>query len=202
IASLLPTLNSVRLSRYAHSPSAASAPPPRTPPAGDRRRVRAMSISIHEELRHRGEPLVAYPGADLWKAEGGCDGVAALVEDLYRRIEQDDVLRVAFPHFNSGEAAPFFIQWFGGSRGYSDDVAGGLLRRHQHRYVSPRAAAAWLRCMREALEARGLDAEPILQPLARIAKAMIHSPSRTPKTFSGAATPSRMRRRCSSRRFS
>ena len=140
-----------------------------------------MSISIHEELRHRGEQLVAFPGADLWKAVGGSDGVAALIEDLYRRIEQDELLRVAFPHFNSGEATPFFIQWFGGSRGYSDDLAGGLVRRHQHRYISPKAAAAWLRCMREALVARGLDAEPILRPLARIAKAMIHSPETEPK---------------------
>ena len=46
-----------------------------------------MSISIHEELRHRGEPLVVYPGADLWEAVGGGDDVAALIEDLYRRIE-------------------------------------------------------------------------------------------------------------------
>ena len=46
-----------------------------------------MSITLHEELRHRGEALVAYPGADLWQAVGGSDGVAALVEDLYRRIE-------------------------------------------------------------------------------------------------------------------
>lgn len=140
-----------------------------------------MSVSIHEELRHRGEPLVAYPGADLWKAVGGSDGVVELIEDLYRRIEQDELLRVAFPHFNSGNAASFFIQWFGGNRGYSDDLAGGLLRRHQHRYISPRVAAAWLRCMREALAARGLEAEPILRPLARIAKAMIHSPETEPK---------------------
>ena len=140
-----------------------------------------MSITIHEELRHRGEALVAYAGADLWEAVGGCDGVAALVQDLYRRIEQDEVLRVAFPHFNSGAATPFFVQWFGGSRGYSDDLAGGLLRRHRHRYVSPKATAAWLRCMREALVARGLDAEPILRPLARIARAMIHSPETAPQ---------------------
>ena len=135
-----------------------------------------MPIGTHKELRHRGEPLVEYPGADLWKAVGGSDGVAALIKDLYRRIEQDELLRVVFPHFNSGEATPFFMQWFGGSRGYSDDLAGGLLRRHQHRYISPKAAAAWLRCMREALVARGLDAEQIMRPLARIAKAMIHSP--------------------------
>ena len=140
-----------------------------------------MSVSIHEELRHRGEALVAYPGADLWTAVGGDEGVAALIDDLYRRIEQNELLRVAFPHFNSGAAAPFFIQWFGGSRGYSDDLAGGLLRRHQHRYISPKAAAAWLRCLREALVARGLDAEPILRPLARVAKAMVHSPETDPR---------------------
>jgi truncated hemoglobin YjbI len=134
--------------------------------------------SIYKELRHRGEPLVEYPGADLWMAVGG---VAALIEDLYRRIEQDELLRVAFPHFHSELATPFFVQWFGGSRDYSDDLAGGLLRRHQHRYISPKAAAAWLRCMRETLVARGLDAEPIMRPLARIAKAMIHSPETEPK---------------------
>jgi len=132
--------------------------------------------SIPKELRHRGEPLVAYPSAELWKAVGGNDGVAALIYDLYRRIERDELLRVAFPHFNSGEATPFFTQWFGGGRGYSEDLAGGLLRRHQHRYISPKAAAAWPRCMREALVARGLDARQMMRPLARIAKAMIHSP--------------------------
>jgi ankyrin repeat protein len=35
--------------------------------------------------------------------------------------------------------------------------------------------------MREALVARGLDAEPILRPLARIARAMIHSPETDPR---------------------
>src|SRR5947209_6387410 len=85
-----------------------------------------VPVSIHEELRHRGEPLVVYPGADLWEAIGGSDGVAALIQDLYRRIEQDDLLHVAFPHFNSAAATPFFTQWFGGNRAYSDDLAGGL----------------------------------------------------------------------------
>jgi truncated hemoglobin YjbI len=135
-----------------------------------------MHNSAHKELLHRGGSLVEYPAARFWMTLGGSDGVAALIKDLYRRIEQDDLLREAFPHFNSGAAAPFFMQWFGGSRAYSDDLDGGLLRRHQHRYISPKAAAAWLRCMREALVARGLDAEQIMRPLACIAKAMIHSP--------------------------
>ena len=138
--------------------------------------LRQLQNQVHEELRHRGELLVEYPDTDLWAAVGGSDGTASLIEDLYRRIEQDALLREVFPHFNSGAATPFFKQWFGGSREYSDDLAGGLLRRHQHRYISPKSAAAWLRCMREALVAQGLDAEPIMRPLARIAKAMTHNP--------------------------
>jgi truncated hemoglobin YjbI len=85
-----------------------------------------MPISIHKELRHRGDQLVAYPGAEMWTALGGSAGVAVLIEDLYRRIEQDELLCEAFSHFNSTEAARFFIQWFGGSRDYSDQLAGGL----------------------------------------------------------------------------
>src|SRR5207245_9866771 len=138
----------------------------------NRRSFSSLKDSNHKELRHRGAPLVEYPGAEICKAVGGSDGVAALIKDLYRRIEQDELLRVVFSHFNSGAATPFFLQWFGGSRGYADDLAGGLLRRHQHRYISPKAAEAWLRCMREALVARGLDTEQIMRPLARIAKAM------------------------------
>jgi ankyrin repeat protein/truncated hemoglobin YjbI len=139
-----------------------------------------MPNTVPNELRHRGVALVEYPDASLWEKVGGEAGVAALIKDLYRRIELDDLLRVAFPHFGSDAATPFFMQWFGGSRGYSDDLAGGLLRRHQHRYISTKAAAAWLRCMGAALVGRGLDAEQILRPLARVARTMIHSPETEP----------------------
>jgi truncated hemoglobin YjbI len=103
---------------------------------------------------------------------GGDNGVAALFKDLYRRIEQDE-LRVAFPHFNFEEATHFFVQWFGGSRGYSDE---GLLRWHQDRYISPKAATAWLLCIREALDARGFGADQIMRLFPRSAKAMIQGP--------------------------
>ncbi len=139
-----------------------------------------MPLSVDKTLRHRGTLSIEYPSANLWRAVGGKAGVAALIADLYRRIEADELLRVVFPHFQAALATPFFVQWFGGSREYSDELAGGLLRRHQHRYISPKAAAAWLRCFREALAARGLETEPILQPLARIAKAMTHSPEIEP----------------------
>lgn len=135
-----------------------------------------MPNAIPKELRHRGQLPVEYPGADLWKAVGGEEGVTALIKDLYRRIEEDELLRVVFVHFNAVDATSFFQQWFGGSRDFSDALAGGVMRRHQHRYISPKAAAAWLRCMRDSLIALGLETEQIMRPLARIAKAMIHNP--------------------------
>jgi ankyrin repeat protein/truncated hemoglobin YjbI len=146
-------------------------------PAGRRHPPeRRAEVSSDDALRHRGAQVVGYPAKELWEAVGGPEGVSALVADVYRRIEQDHLLREVFPHFNSGNATPFFIQWFGGTHEYSDGLEGGLLRRHQHRYISPKAAAAWLRCMREALAARGLETDEIMRPLAHIARAMIHSP--------------------------
>jgi hypothetical protein len=70
-------------------------------------------------LRH--EPLVAYPGAELWKTVGGGDGVAALIKDLYRRIEQDECCVRRF----RTSTTPFFLQWFGGSCEYLLFLDGG-----------------------------------------------------------------------------
>src|SRR5262245_19543157 len=67
-----------------------------------------LSAQAQAELRHRGEQLDEYPSAGLWQAVGGEEGVAALIADLYRRIEQDPVLREVFPHFHSELATPFF----------------------------------------------------------------------------------------------
>ena len=143
-------------------------------------------VGVPQELRHRGELTVEYPDVALWERLGGCEGIEALIADLYRRMAGDDVLRHAFAHFNPAGAVPFFLQWFGGDHNRSarwgglDDLEGGLVRRHQHRYVSPEASTAWLGCMREAAEARGVDPGPILRPLGRIANALVHSPDTPP----------------------
>jgi len=128
-----------------------------------------------EELRHRGGIIVETPAGDLWNRLGGRDGVEALVADHYRRMSEDPLLRHVFPHFHPAGATEFFVQWFGGDRAYSDELTGGLARRHQHRFVSPAAAAAWLRCMREALEDRGIEAGPVLRMLGRIAHSLVQS---------------------------
>ncbi len=123
---------------------------------------------------------IGYPSPLLLQQVGGNEGVALLIEELYQRIENDELLRGIFPHFNPQAAIPFFLQWFGGTRSYSDELSGGLLRRHQHRHISAKASGAWLRCMRQALQARGVEAEAIMRPLLPIAKAMIHSPETAP----------------------
>ena len=59
-----------------------------------------MHNSVHSDLLHRGESLVEYPDAGFWTTLGGNDGVVALIKDLYRRIEHDDLPCEAFPHFD------------------------------------------------------------------------------------------------------
>jgi truncated hemoglobin YjbI len=135
---------------------------------------------VEPELRHRGPGLVVYPEREIWNALGGALGVTALIQDLYRRIERNELLSKLFPHFNNQAATPFFLHWFGGNRDYCNDLEGGLVRRHQNRHISPKAADAWLRCMREALVDRGVPPDPVMTFLAPITKAMIHSPETDP----------------------
>ena len=61
------------------------------PPGANLRRSRNQANdSIHKELRHRGEPLVEYPGAELWKAVGGSDGVRALINGICGDTHDDE----------------------------------------------------------------------------------------------------------------
>jgi truncated hemoglobin YjbI len=132
-------------------------------------------------LRHRGGLLPARAEPGLLQALGGRAGVAELAGDLYQRIAADPVLCTAFPDcFSPFGITKFLIEWFGGERVFSDTLDGGLVRTHQHRYVSPRVAAAWLECMRQALQAHGVDPQPVLRLLGPVAHALVHSPEIEP----------------------
>ena len=132
-------------------------------------------------LRHRGGLQPSRPEPALLQALGGPAGVAELANDLYRRIAADPFLCTAFPDcFSPFGITQFLVEWFGGERAFSDTLDGGLVRAHQHRYVSPRGAAAWLECMRQALQARGLDPQPVLRLLGPIAHGLVHSPEVEP----------------------
>ena len=132
-------------------------------------------------LRHRGGVQPSRPDPALLQALGGPAGVAELASDLYQRIAADPFLCTAFPDcFSPFGITQFLVEWFGGQRVFSDTLDGGLVRAHQHRYVSPRGAAAWLECMRQALQARGLDPQPVLRLLGPIAHGLVHSPEVEP----------------------
>lgn len=138
------------------------------------------STAEFADLRHRGPAVPTFGDPGLWNVLGGESGITELVDDLYRRLEQDSAARQSFSHFNSQAAARFFVLWFGGSRDAADTLEGGLLRRHQARYLGPRQAAGWLRCFRAALQDRGLPVDRILPPIRVIARAMIHSENTDP----------------------
>lgn len=149
------------------------------------------------ELRHRGE-LSPEPAPEvLWDQLGGRPGVEALVADHYRRMSVDPLLQHLFPHFRPEFATPFFVQWLGGERSYSDTLDGGLVRRHQHRFISAPAASAWLRCLREALQAREIDSEPVLRALGPVVRAMTHSadtpPAELRRACDGIQDPAQLR---------
>jgi ankyrin repeat protein/truncated hemoglobin YjbI len=127
------------------------------------------------ELRHRGVETPEYAPPALWDALGGREGIEALVADFYQRMSGDPTLQSAFPRFDPGGAAEFFVQWFGGDCAYADRLEGGLARRHAHRFISPAAAKRWIFHLREAVGALGLEPQAIVAPLGRIAARMVNS---------------------------
>src|SRR2546427_25262 len=74
----------------------------------------------------------------------------------------------------------FFREWFGGERTFSGALQPGISRLHQHMFVSPQGAAAWLRCMAEALAACGVAPAPVMRLLVPIAHALVNRPDTDP----------------------
>ena len=128
-------------------------------------------------LRHRGGFTVARPDPGLLDALGGAPGVHRLVDALYDRIAADPLLTHVFPHPDATRDGPkrFFLEWFGGDPTFSEGLQPGLGRRHQHLFVSPQGAAAWLRCMRGALDVCAVPPAPVMRLLGAMAKALVNS---------------------------
>ena len=133
-------------------------------------------------LSHRGGFAVRRPDPGLLDALGGEPGVPRLDDELYDRLAADPLLRHVFPHPDATRDGPkrFFLEWFGGDRTFSEGLQPGLGRRHQHLFVSPQGAAAWLRCMRGALDACGVPPAPVMRLLGAMAKAMVNSADAEP----------------------
>ena len=100
----------------------------------------------------------------FYEAVGGHDTFVRLVDEFYRGVAADPVLRPMYPEEDLGPAAErltaFLEQYWGGPTTYSDVRGHPRLRmRHAVFPVTPDARDRWLRHMRAALET--LDLAPL-----------------------------------------
>ena len=119
----------------------------------------------------------------LYTAIGGAETVARLVDAFYPRVQAHPDLAPIFP----ADIRPvrdrqylFLTQFLGGPPLYSERYGHPMLRaRHLPHPVTPRRAAAWLACMREAMDEIGLAGElreHIFARLAMTAQHMVNTP--------------------------
>lgn len=119
---------------------------------------------------------------------GGREAVRHLIEEFYRRVAADPVLRPLFPEdLEPGieKQRLFMEQWLGGAPLYSEAHGPPLLRRRHFPFVISRAhAERWLGHMRAALEAIDVDREvrdEILQRLEPLAHHMVNEGEDVPR---------------------
>ena len=135
---------------------------------------------------------MAKQGQTLLEVFGGRDGVDALVEEFYRRIEADPEIRPVYPEdLAPGKAKLklFFEQWLGGPEVYSEKYGHPRLRlRHFPFVIEEKHAGLWLKHMREAMQARGIpDAaiRMVFERLAPLAKHMVNAHEDVPREALG-----------------
>lgn len=104
------------------------------------------------------------PGAStsFYEAVGGEPTFRKLVDAFYAGVADDPVLRPLYPEADLGPAAErlrmFLEQYWGGPGTYSQERGHPRLRmRHAPYKVGPTERDAWLKHMREAVDALGLD---------------------------------------------
>ena len=100
----------------------------------------------------------------VYDAIGGEAAFRRLVDAFYDRVTADAVLRPLYPEEDLGPARDrlrlFLEQYWGGPTTYSDTRGHPRLRmRHATFPVGTEQIAAWLRCMRGALDEVALDPE-------------------------------------------
>lgn len=100
----------------------------------------------------------------FYAAVGGHETFVRLVDEFYRGVAADPVLRPMYPEEELGPAAErltlFLEQYWGGPTAYSELRGHPRLRmRHAVFPVTPDARDRWLRHMRAALET--LDLAPL-----------------------------------------
>jgi hemoglobin len=103
-------------------------------------------------------------GPTFYEAVGGEETFRRLVDEFYRGVADDPVLRPLYPEEDLGPANErlrmFLIQYWGGPTTYSDQRGHPRLRmRHAPFRVGPTERDAWLAHMRDAVTSLKLEPE-------------------------------------------
>ncbi len=129
------------------------------------------------------------PATSILETAGGAEGVAAIVEAFYRRIEADETMRSLYPEdLEPGKVKLrlFFVQWLGGPAKYTELYGHPRLRmRHFPFVIGDLHAGRWLRYMREAWTECGVPADTrsvVFERLAPLAHHMVNDKDDVPRT--------------------
>ncbi len=119
---------------------------------------------------------------NLYEAIGGEAVIRRLVDAFYPRVYADPDLSPLFPDGIESikrKQFMFLSQFTGGPALYSEQYGPPMMKqRHMAFEVTPRRAAAWLRCMREAMDEIGLEGEArqwLHMRLTQVAQYMVNT---------------------------
>ena len=100
-------------------------------------------------------------GDTSFRAAGGVAGIEGLVDDFYRRMDEQphaETIRRMHPAdlaVSRDKLARFLCGWLGGPKRYSEKYGPiHIPRAHQHFRIGDAERDAWLRCMEEAIAAQ------------------------------------------------
>ncbi|MGI9515864.1 MAG: ankyrin repeat domain-containing protein [Pirellulaceae bacterium] len=140
--------------------------------------IRTSTFALTHE--HRGglaaDPGKLWPARDLITRAGGANVIEDLIDDLYRRIEQDTELGRVFPHFQTHSIKAFFVTALGGGPPQAGTTSLGPF--HRGTIVTASLAGRWLRHMKAALKASPVKddvAHEILEWLRPLAKKLVNT---------------------------
>lgn len=122
--------------------------------------------------------------ASFYATVGGHDTFVRLVDEFYRGVAADPVLRAMYPEEDLGPArrrlTMFLEQYWGGPTTYGVERGHPRLRmRHMPYAIDSDARDRWLACMRSAVDSLGLAPLPagmLWDYLERAAHAMVNRP--------------------------
>lgn len=120
----------------------------------------------------------------IYNQLGGAEGMRALVQAFYLRVQKNPLLAPLFPeniHPVMEKQYRFLSQFFGGPPLFSEAHGHPMMRaRHMRFPVTVERADAWLECMGEALVEVGVE-EPlrtcVLERLAGSAYHFVNTPN-------------------------